>query len=262
MALPRYPLVRHTDATGPNSTQRDTRDDDCSLFDNKEGSGPCVWNPNTTRNTTSCQGSAREQCVCSGVSYLLSAACNACFPPTSNLSWDAYSNDTGCGPLPQQFPPPLPTGFEEFPSWVLAMVSATPTPTSFDLNAASAFAESPNATRSSTSGEPSGSQTAGALSRTGTRTSIAPTSSGAQQSQGSTGRKSWLSTAGPIAIATTAVCLVIIVYVLYRCLRNRRRYRHELKNSRRLEALLDAIPQAVTVQLHNGLQRSNIRRGY
>ncbi|KAJ7660194.1 hypothetical protein DFH06DRAFT_1193967 [Mycena polygramma] len=148
MAWLHYSLVARHNATGVNSTQlplhRDagvSRDDHCSLFDNDEGFGPCDWDPDDV-----CRGSTREQCVCSGVSYLVWAACDACTPPPLNTSWDDYSHteDFRCTGLPQQFPLPFPTGTDAFPSWALAMVIATPTPTIFDLDAASSFVEFPN----------------------------------------------------------------------------------------------------------------------
>ncbi|KAJ6456257.1 hypothetical protein C8R47DRAFT_1155055 [Mycena vitilis] len=142
-----YPLVA-------NSTrvlfQRDagvSRDDSCSLFGNDEGFGPCDWDPDSA-----CRGSTREQCICSGVSYLVWAACDACDSPPLDTSWDDYSHtdDFDCTGLPQQFPRPFPTGSDAVPSWALAMASATPTPTIFDLDAASSFVESPNPIPSST----------------------------------------------------------------------------------------------------------------
>ncbi|KAJ6542166.1 hypothetical protein DFH09DRAFT_1089230 [Mycena vulgaris] len=89
----------------------------------------------------SIQGSTSEQCSCSAISYVVWACCDACddFDTTCdssyftfhasadpNFSWDDYADEFSCRGLPQQYPPPFPSGKEEFASWVFAMVSATP----------------------------------------------------------------------------------------------------------------------------------------
>ncbi|KAF7366035.1 hypothetical protein MVEN_00479700 [Mycena venus] len=111
------------------------RNGNCDLFENDAGFDPCAWTPRDI-----CHGSTTEQCTCSGILYLVWAACDACSPNPINTTWDDYSNQIfDCSGLPQQFPPPFPTGEETFPSWAFSMVSATPEPTIFDLAAASAF---------------------------------------------------------------------------------------------------------------------------
>ncbi|KAF7368028.1 hypothetical protein MSAN_00868600 [Mycena sanguinolenta] len=86
-----------------------------------------------------CSGSVAQQCTCSAIMFFLNAGCNACFQP-SVQSWDNYSQTLECdGDVPQQFPPPLPTGATTVPSWVLEMAFATPIPSTFDLEAASAL---------------------------------------------------------------------------------------------------------------------------
>ncbi|KAJ7852883.1 hypothetical protein B0H13DRAFT_1206486 [Mycena leptocephala] len=118
------------------------RNGNCDLFENEAGFDPCEWDPEDN-----CHGSTREQCTCSGIFYLVWAACDACSPNPIDTTWDDYSNKIfDCSGLPQQFPPPFPTGDEAFPSWAFSMASATPEPTTFDLAAASAFVLGPSST--------------------------------------------------------------------------------------------------------------------
>ncbi|KAF7378160.1 hypothetical protein MSAN_00240500 [Mycena sanguinolenta] len=60
------------------------------------------------------------------------------------LSWEDYANEVvSCSGLPQQFPPPFPSGTSSFASWAIVMASETPTPTIFDFEAASAIVDPP-----------------------------------------------------------------------------------------------------------------------
>ncbi|KAJ7475502.1 hypothetical protein B0H11DRAFT_2032444 [Mycena galericulata] len=119
-------------------------------LDNDVGVYPCNVNP-----CIHFSNSTQVQCYCSGISYLLFAACNACFG--HDETWEAYAvtdlKTVVCTGPPQQFPSPLPSGTNAIPSWALAMVTATPTLTNFDLGAASALALSINSTGATASSQ-------------------------------------------------------------------------------------------------------------
>ncbi|KAJ6505805.1 hypothetical protein C8R47DRAFT_1243723 [Mycena vitilis] len=231
-----YPLAQGPDATRLNSTQRDagvSRDVDCSLLNNEQGFGPCTWDPDSA-----CHDQGSAQCICSGVSYLVSAACKACLSPPNNMSWDDYNTEKGCGTLPQQFPSqsdPPPTESNVVPSWALAMISATPTPTIFDLAAASGFVEPPSSSTSVSS-------STDANVSFSTEDNSAPTSSGAQQPQESgTGGQPVPFTL--IFAIATGVCLLILFVVLGLWIRCGCRQR---KRVRDLEIALRAVARVAT----------------
>ncbi|KAJ7613182.1 hypothetical protein FB45DRAFT_1009155 [Roridomyces roridus] len=106
---------------------------DCSIFDNSFNQGPC--------DIDICIDSLTESCLCSSASYFLSAACSSCLG-MATLSWTDFANQTHCGvnATPAN-PSPYPN--EDFlPSWVISMASATPSPTTFDAQAASSLGSS------------------------------------------------------------------------------------------------------------------------
>jgi len=200
------------------------RDGDCDLFENDEGFDPCEWSPDGLCHES--KKSAKEQCTCSGILYLVWASCDACSPNPKNTTWDNYSNQFDCTGFPQQFPSPLPTGEKAFPAWASLMAFATPTPTVFDLAAASAFVLGPSATGTppildqppKTSGVSTPVQTT-----TGTTVSqLSPPSTTAQQAPISTHRNSF--PAGAIAGIVVGLCLVVSVGAfIYLRFRRRRR---------------------------------------
>ncbi|KAF8187622.1 hypothetical protein K438DRAFT_1834575 [Mycena galopus ATCC 62051] len=166
------------------------RNGNCDLFENDAGFDPCEWTPKEI-----CHGSTTEQCTCSGILYLVWAACDACSPNPINTTWDDYSNQIfDCSGLPQQFPLPFPTGEEAFPSWAFSMASATPEPTIFDLAAASALVLGPSST-------PAGPPTTSTLDQPPT---IAKTSSTSTPVPTSTGTTSLSPTTSARSINSSA----------------------------------------------------------
>ncbi|KAJ7709717.1 hypothetical protein B0H17DRAFT_234435 [Mycena rosella] len=83
-----------------------------------------------------------SHCACTGLSYLLAAACNSCINEPQ-ISWTDYSNQNPkikCDALPHSFTDPLPSGTAAIPIWASVMISETPTPTTFDLEKAKSIA--------------------------------------------------------------------------------------------------------------------------
>ncbi|KAJ7444919.1 hypothetical protein FB451DRAFT_1293863 [Mycena latifolia] len=119
-----------------SATLLKSRQDQCQWADNLQPPhflGPCQLTPELI-----CPG---DQCACSSISYLLAAACDACLPRPSNLSWDDYSEKENCNGSFQSFPGPLPTtGQHAIPPWASVLDAQNPEPTAFDLAAASSTA--------------------------------------------------------------------------------------------------------------------------
>ncbi|KAJ6553194.1 hypothetical protein B0H19DRAFT_1236259 [Mycena capillaripes] len=155
-------------------------------LDNDAGSDTCDWSPDDV-----CHGSTRKQCMCSGISYIVWAACDACPPDPIDTRWRPSSASMlpltriGAGTIIvtlkisdvpaflSNFRFHIPSyatllaGADAFPSWAFAMIAATPTisglkttqPTTFDMAAASAFALSPSIPNSTPDPAPSASTT-------------------------------------------------------------------------------------------------------
>ncbi|KAJ7724445.1 hypothetical protein DFH07DRAFT_263526 [Mycena maculata] len=143
--------------------------DACSWADNSAFLGPCNLN-----SSAICDGS--KDCICSTVSYLLAAACDACVDPPSTLKYGGqgqYAADNQCPFAPPSTVIPSPMGNLTLPSWVVAMASATPTAMTFDLAAATSIAAFISASStfpplpSSSGSSPTASQT-GTVSSTST----------------------------------------------------------------------------------------------
>ncbi|KAJ7469984.1 hypothetical protein B0H11DRAFT_1387994 [Mycena galericulata] len=142
------------------SRQLESRQDQCTWAFNADSIGPCSLDPNTI-----CQGSLETAlaCACSSVSYYLAAACDIC-NISATLSWDDYALPFNCGtnglihiddlgsrPRHRVSPEtqfgllsfiisPPSAGEHAIPSWALAMGTETPSPTTFDLAAATSLA--------------------------------------------------------------------------------------------------------------------------
>ncbi|KAJ7775085.1 hypothetical protein B0H16DRAFT_85206 [Mycena metata] len=155
-------------------------------LDNQAFNGPCV-----VAQSTFCAND--QDCTCSNVAYILQAACDAC-DSTGPLDWSKYASSKTCSePTPSLINPtalPDSTATNAVASWVIAMVEATPTPTTFNIDDAYATA---SAIRASSSVPPLPSQTTSSLTA-----STHSTTSSSTQTASSDGATSSQAPATPI----------------------------------------------------------------
>ncbi|KAJ6462501.1 hypothetical protein C8R45DRAFT_940753 [Mycena sanguinolenta] len=139
-------MISHNVQTRANARRATT----CPLMVNNAGLDLCAHNWYLCSDT-------KEDCSCTGLTYLLAAACQTC--ANTNIRWASiphllrYTNRIKVGNNTPEILIALVfrnTGTNAIPSWAVAMISATPTrgptsllntlqPTTFDLAAASGF---------------------------------------------------------------------------------------------------------------------------
>ncbi|KAJ7632796.1 hypothetical protein FB45DRAFT_913521 [Roridomyces roridus] len=217
------------------------REEDCSLLDNAQNHGLC--------NIHICNGDGHPNCQCSDISYLLSAACDSCLRMPDIPSWENYSLPFRCPNSTAPTPFPSDLSSSAIPSWAIAMVSATPSPTTFNAQAATSLAlfissagtfPTPNASSSTTDPTSSSSSSSSSSSPpTSTLSSSSPaeTSSPSVSPLRGVSEKSH-SNAGAIAgglIGALVFLGLVVTGLLY--LRRRRRQSHIAPSAAYMAAL-------------------------
>ncbi|KAJ7940444.1 hypothetical protein B0H13DRAFT_1938134 [Mycena leptocephala] len=91
-----------------------------------------------------CPSSDVQVCGCSSLAFVLTGACRACTPGDGNHNLrppqlGKYSSDNNFGvtcaaAAPSQSPAPTKQVVADIPSWAIAMISATPSPTAFNFD--------------------------------------------------------------------------------------------------------------------------------
>ncbi|KAJ7613189.1 hypothetical protein FB45DRAFT_1009158 [Roridomyces roridus] len=212
----------------------------------------CSWLEDPCGFTTVC---IESHCTCSLAAYFIASACLSTCEDDEIPSWANYSNNlcTGNGiTVIPNLPTPLPSGIAVLPSWVLVMVSETPTPTTFDARAASSIALSidnqPGVTGSITGISVSGSSTS--PSSSSKFTSSATTRSTESQTQTLTSVSDSALAGGKLPTrAIIGIVCGIIAFLLVGC-----RLVHICRRRRRPRDAVCASVAAPSVQLDGATQ--------